>query len=297
MINKRRLLRWGLFLRRLQREIGYDDCMGMAAQIAYYMMLSIFPFLLFLVSLISYLPILEADQVLISLSEALPREAYDLISGTIHEILSGREGGILGFGLLVALWSASMGVGALITTINRAYNIHPKRNIVVQKILAIILTLGLSGFAVVSTTLILLGPQLTHQMFQFMGMAGDSQNLWTTLRLPLVVVMDLFAISILYYLAPEAKQRYVWILPGAVTATILWLGASSLFRLFVSNLGTYGLTYGSIAAVIILIVWLWLSGFIFLLGAEINALMRRMDHYEDLPRVRGRVRDRMHFLS
>lgn len=291
---QRRFKRWGLFLRRLQREIGYDDCMGMAAQIAYYLMLALFPFLLFLLSLISYLPILEPDQVLQNLSEALPRESFEMVSGTVHAVLSQREGGILGFGLLAALWSASMGVGALITTINRAYNIHPRRNIAVQKVLSMVLTLALSGFVILSTLLVLLGPSLSHQFFQFLGLAGDSQAVWGALRLPLVILLNLLGFSTLYFFAPEAKQRYVWILPGTITATVLWFGASQLFRLFVRNFGSYNVTYGSIAAVIILLVYLWLSGFIFLLGAEVNALMRRMDHYEDLPRLRGRIRDRAH---
>lgn len=291
---QRRIKRWGLFLRRLQLEIGYDDCMGMAAQIAYFMMLALFPFLLFLMSLISYLPILEPDQVLQSLSEALPGQAYDLVSGTVHAVLSQREGSILGLGLMAALWSGSMGVGALITTINRAYNIHPRRNIAKQKVLSIALTLVLSIFVVLSTLLVLLGPGMSHKVFQALGLAGDSHNLWSTLRLPLVLILNLLALSILYFFAPEAKQRYVWILPGTVTATMLWFGASSLFRVFVRNFSSYNLTYGAIASVIILMIWLWLSGFIFLLGAEINALMRRMDHYEDLPRVKGRVRKRAH---
>ncbi len=291
---QRRFKRWGLFLRRLQLEIGYDDCMGMAAQIAYFMMLAMFPFLLFLLGLISYLPILQPDQVLGQLREALPLQTYDLVAGTVYNVLSQREGSILGFGLLAALWSGSMGVGALITTINRAYNIHPRRNILLQKLLSIVLTLGVSGFVILSTLLVLLGPRLSHDFFQLVGMAGEAQNAWTTLRLPLVLLMNLLALSILYYFAPEAKQRYVWILPGTVTATFLWFGASQLFRLFVREFGSYNLTYGSIATVIVLMVWLWLSGFIFLLGAEINALMRRMDHYEDLPRVKGRVKDRAH---
>lgn len=290
----RRTKRWGLFLRRLQLEIGYDDCMGMAAQIAYFMLLAMFPFLLFVLSLISYLPILEPDQVLQNLREALPPGTYELVSGTVYAVLSQREGSILGFGLLAALWSGSMGVGALITTINRAYNIHPKRNIAIQKLLSIILTLAVSGFIILSTLLVLLGPQLSHQFFQLLGMAGDTHNVWSTLRLPLVLILNLLALSILYFFAPEAKQKYVWILPGTVTATLLWFGASSLFRLFVRNFSSYNLTYGSIATIIILMVWLWLSGFIFLLGAEINALMRRMDHYEDLPRIKGRVKDRAH---
>lgn len=291
---QRTLKRSGLFLRRLQREIGYDDCMGMAAQIAYFMMLALFPALLFLLSLISYLPILEPGQVLESLSEALPQQSYEMVEGTVYGVLSGREGGILGFGLLAALWSGSMGVGALITTINRAYNIHPKRNIAVQKMLSIVLTLVLSGFVLLSTLLVLLGPDISHKLFQWLGLAGDSMNFWSTLRLPLVLLLNTLAISILYFFAPEAKQRYVWILPGTLTATVLWFGASQLFRLFVRNFGSYNVTYGSIAAFIILMIWLWLSGFIFLLGAEINALMRRMDHYEDLPRLRGRIRQRNH---
>ncbi|MBC8424756.1 YihY/virulence factor BrkB family protein [bacterium] len=294
MDYQRRLTRAGLFLRRLQREIGYDDCMGMAAQIAYFVMLAIFPFLLFILSLISFLPILEPDQVLNSLQEALPPPAFDLVSGTVRTVLSEREGSILGFGLLAALWSGSMGVGVLITTINRVYNIHPKRNIAYQKLISILLTLVLSCFVILSTLLVLLGPGLSHKFFQFLGLAGDSHNFWTTLRLPLVLLRNLGAVSILSHFASEAKQRYVWILPGTVFATVGWFVVSSLFRLFLRNFSAYNVTYGSIAAVIIMMVWLWLSGFIFLLGAEINALMRRMDHYEDLPRVRGRIRDRVH---
>lgn len=294
MEYRRRLTKAGLFLRRLQREIGYDDCMGMAAQIAYFMMLAIFPFLLFVLSLIGYLPNLEPDQVMESLQAAAPEPIYELIAGTVYAILSEREGGILGFGLLASLWSGSMGVGVLITTINRVYNIHPKRNILYQKLLSILLTLVLSGFVILSTLLVLSGPQFSHKIFQTLGMAGDGQNLWSTLRVPLVLVLNLGAVSILYHFGSEAKQRYVWILPGTVFATVGWFVATQLFREFLSEFGSYNVTYGSIATFIIMMVWLWLSGFIFLLGAEINALMRRMDHYEDLPRVRGRVRDRMH---
>lgn len=291
---KRRMKRWGLFLRRLQREIGYDDCMGMAAQIAYFMMLGLFPLLLFIISLLSFLPILEPDQVLANLSDTIPPASYELVSNTIHSLLSQNDGAILGLGLLAALWSGSIGVGALITTINRAYNIYPKRNIVYQKMLAIFLTIVLSAFVLISTFTILSGPDVTQLVFQKLGLPFSSSSFWMNMRLPLVLFSNLFAFSFVYYVAPEAKQRFVWVLPGACTSTILWFGASSLFRIFVSKFGSYNLTYGSIAAFIVLIVWLWISGFIFLLGAEINALMRRMDHYEDLPRVKGRIRKRAH---
>jgi membrane protein len=289
----RRMKRWGLFLRRLQREMGYDDCIGMAAQIAFFMMLSLFPFLIFCLSLISYLPI-EADlgsQILPTLAERLPPEAVQLVEEYLQEKVLGLfarpSGELLTIGLLAALWSASIGVGALITTINRAYNLRPRRSIAAQKILAIALTLVLTAIWLVSMAIVLFGPNAAHMVFQWLGLAGDARNLWTTLRLPVAFFLNLLALAILYYYAPEARQKFRWILPGALTSTILWLGASSLFRLFVRDFGTYNKLYGSLTAVIILMIWLWLSGLIFLLGAEINALMKRMEHEEGHLRVRS----------
>ena len=286
--------RWGLFLRRLQREIGYDDCMGMAAQVAYFNMLGLFPFLLFLISLLSYLPILQPEQVLANLSEALPLEVFDMIKDTVQSVLGERQQSILGFGLVAALWSGSMGVGALITTINRAYNIRPRRNIVYQKMLSIVLTLVISVFLLASSIIVLAGPRITQAAIETLGLASNSAALWTNLRLLIVVLLTSGAMATLYYVAPEARQKFVSILPGTVTATVLWFLGCSLFRVFVRNFGSYNATYGSIATVIVLMVWFWISGFVFLLGAEINALMRRSDHYVDLPRQRGRIRFMTH---
>jgi membrane protein len=284
----RRLKRSSLFLARLQREMGYDDCMGMAAQIAFFMMLGLFPFLIFLLSLISYFPVGSglSDKALEALSTQLPPEAYSLIADTVLSIVRDRNEGLLSFGLLAALWSGSMGIGALITTINRAYNIRPRRSLAKQKILSIVLMLVLSVLWLMSSVFILMGPRVTHAIFQGLGLAGDSQNLWTTLRLPLVFGLNLVAMAILYYYAPEARQKFRWILPGAITSTFLWLLTSSIFRVFVRNFGSYNKTYGSLTAVVILMIWLWISGLIFLLGAEINALMKRMEHEDEPERVR-----------
>jgi membrane protein len=218
--------------------------------------------------------------VLAALQEQLPTEAFGLVENNVLSLLTTRRQELLGAGLLVALWSASMGIGALITTINRAYNIRPRRSMPEQKALAILLTLALSGIMLLSTVIVIFGPRVTHAIFQGLGLAGDSHNAWVQLRLGIVFLLNLLTLSILYYYGPEARQQFRWILPGAVTATLLWLGASSLFRLFVRNFGRYDATYGSIAAVIVLMMWMWLSGFIFLLGAEINALMKRLDLHE-----------------
>ncbi len=288
MIDSRRIRRGWLFLRRLQREMGYDDCMGMAAQIAYFLMLGLFPTLIFLLSTISYLPI-GADlsgELLDALRSQLPPEAYRLVAGTVEGLLGDRSESLLSFSLLAALWSGSMGVGALITTINRAYNIRPRRSLVTQKLLAIVLTLGLAAIWLASSVFVVLGPKVTAAILQWLGLGGGSAQLWTTLRLPVIFGLNLFALSILYYYAPEARQRFRWILPGATTATVLWLATSSLFRLFVRNFGSYNKTYGSLTAVVILMIWLWLTGLIFLLGAEINALMKRLEQEDGPRRVR-----------
>lgn len=272
----------GTFLRRLQREIGYDDCMGMAAQIAFYLLLSLFPFLLFVLSLISFLPIPNLErEVLAALSESLPADSYRLVAETVQSLLSTRRQDLLGLGLLASLYAGSMGIGALITTINRAYNIRPRRTLPHQKGLAILLTVVLSAIMLLSTVIVVFGPDVTHEIFQLLSLAGDSHNAWTQLRLGVVFALNLLTLSILYYWGPEARQQFRWILPGAVTSTVLWIGATSLFRLFVRNFGSYELTYGSIAAVIVLMLYFWLLGFIFLLGAEINALMKRMDTHEE----------------
>jgi len=288
MLTTRRLKKSWLFLVRLQREMGYDDAMGMAAQIAFYMMLGLFPFMIFLLSMLGTFPLGEALQPLLleALSDQMPPEAAAYVTDTVLNLLPHYNEGLLGLGLLISLWGASMAVGALITTINRAYNLRPRRNIAVQKILSIILTLVLSALWLMAMTIILVGPSITQNIFEFMGIASETNTFWTSIRLPMAFVLNLVALSILYYFAPEARQKFRWILPGAVTSTLLWMLASSAFRVFLRNFGAYNKTYGGLAAVIILMIWLWISGLVFLLGAEINALMKRDQETEPERRVR-----------
>jgi membrane protein len=288
MARLRFFKKWWHFLVRLQREMAYDDCMGMAAQIAFYTMLGLFPFLIFLLSIVSTFPIGEALQPLLleALADQMPAEAANYVAEVVLNLLPNTNQGLLSVGLLTSLWSASMAIGALITTINRAYNVRPRRNMLQQKLLSILLTLALSGLWLMSMTIILVGPRITQHIFEFMGIASETNTFWTSVRLPMAFVLNLLALSILYYIAPEAKQKFRWILPGALTSAVLWMAASSAFRIFLRNFGAYNKTYGSLAALVILMMWLWISGLVFLLGAEINSLMKRMEH--DNPPERAR---------
>jgi len=268
--------------------MAYDDCMGMAAQISFYTMLGLFPFLIFLLSLLGTFPLGEAlkPEMLEALREQMPRESAEYVANIVLELLPEYSQGLLSVGLLASLWGASMAVGALITTINRAYNIRPRRHMVTQKLMSIVLVLLLSGMWLMSMTIILVGPGITQNIFEFMGIASETNTFWTSLRLPMAFMLNLTALTILYYFAPEARQRVLSILPGAFTATILWLLASSAFRIFLRNFGTYNKTYGSLAGLVILMMWLWISGLVFLLGAEINSLMRRIEDDNSPKRVR-----------
>jgi membrane protein len=267
------------YLNRLRREIAYDDCMGMAAQIAYYMLMSLIPFLIFVLSLTSYLSFGDdLEPILLdALRAQMPHEAANFVADVVLRVLPTRSRETTAVSFLVALWGSSMAVGALITTINRAYNLRPRRNIVTQKLLSMGLVLALSAILLLAMVITLFGPTVTQSLFRFLRLATESSTFWTTIRLPLAGLLTLSTVVVLYYYAPEARQRLVHIMPGSVVATVFWLGATSAFRLFVRNFSSYNATYGSLAAVVILLAYFWLTGFIFLVGAEINALMKRLE--------------------
>ncbi|MEZ4386260.1 MAG: YihY/virulence factor BrkB family protein [Candidatus Krumholzibacteriia bacterium] len=278
-MSRRHLKRALLFLERLRREIAYDDCMGMAAQIAYYMLLSVIPFLIFVLSIISRLSIGQALEPILldALRDQMPVDAANFITDIVLRVLPTRSSETTVVSFVVALWGSSMAVGALITTINRAYNLRPRRNIVTQKALSIVLVLALSAILLLALLILLFGPQVSQQVFEYLHLASETNTFWTSVRLPLAGLLAFAALAILYYYAPEARQRFIHILPGSVTATVFWLVAGSAFRLFVRNFGNYNATYGSLAAVVILLAYFWLTGFIFLVGAEVNALMKRLE--------------------
>jgi membrane protein len=216
-------------------------------------------------------------KLLETLREQMPQEAADFVVDNVVNILPTRSRETTFISFLVMLWGSSMAVGALITTINRAYNLRPRRNMIMQKLLSLGLVLMLSAILLLAMVIMLNGPKVTQGLFGFLDLASGSIAFWSAIRLPLAAVLVLTTMVALYYWAPEARQRLVHILPGSIVATVLWLGATSAFRLFVSNFGSYNATYGSLAAVVILMAYFWLTGFIYLLGAEINALMKRLE--------------------
>lgn len=258
--------------RRVVREIQQDDCLGRAAQLAYYFLFALFPFFLVLTTLLGYLPIPNLlDHLMGMLGQMLPGEALQLVQDNLHELVSGGRGGLLSFGLLAALWTSSSALTAIMDSLNRAYDVEEGRPFWKVRGLAILLTVGLSAFIIVSIVLLTFGPQIGGWIADQMGLGRVFQMAWNVLRWPVIVGLLIVAMALVYYLAPDVEQQWQWITPGSIVAVLGWLLASLGFSYYVNHFGSYNATYGSIGAVIVLLTWMYVSGFFVLVGGEINA--------------------------
>jgi len=258
--------------RRVPREIQQDDCLGRAAQLAYYFLFALFPFFLVLTTLLGYLPIPNLlDRLMDMLGQMFPGEALQLVQDNLHKLVSGERGGLLSFGLLAALWTSSSALTAIMDSLNRAYDVEEGRPFWKVRGLSILLTVGLSAFIIVSIVLLTFGPQIGGWIADQMGLGRVFQMAWNVLRWPVIVGLLIVAMALVYYLAPDVEQQWQWITPGSIVAVLGWLLASLGFSYYVNQFGSYNATYGSIGAVIVLLTWMYVSGFFVLVGGEINA--------------------------
>jgi membrane protein len=258
--------------RRVMHEIQKDECLGRASQLAYYFLFALFPFFLFLTTLLGYLPIPDLlDRLLETLGQMLPGEALQLVEDNIRQLVTGRRGGLLSFGILAALWTSSSALTAIIDSLNRAYDVEEGRPFWKVRLTAIGLTVGLSAFIVVALVLLTFGPQLGGWVADLVGLGQVFELTWNILRWPAIVCLLVVATTLVYYFAPDVEQEWKWITPGSACAVLGWLLASLGFAFYVNHFGSYNATYGSIGAVIVLLTWMYVSGLLLLVGGEINA--------------------------
>jgi membrane protein len=263
---------WREILKRTFYEAFWkDNCLSMAAQLAYYFFFALFPTLLFLVALASYFPITTLiDDMFRTLGGLLPPEALRIITDQILKISNQKDAGLLSLGMLLAVSSSSAAMTAIIDTVNRAYGIEESRPWWKVRLRAIALTVGGSIFILVSFALILTGPTLATRLADQWGLGPAFEWTWKILQWPVIFVMVSAAIAFVYRFAPDVKQEWVWLTPGSVFATTMWMLASLGFKYYVANWGAYTETYGLIGAVMILLLWFYMSGVVILLGAELN---------------------------
>ena len=275
---------WAELARRTSREILADDCLGLAAQLAYYSFLALFPALLFLVAIVSFIPIAGLlDAITGNLSRVAPSEVLSIIQDQILKIAHEKDGGLLTLGMIGTVWSTSAGLNAIIETLNQAYDIQEGRPWWKVKLVALGLTVTLAVFIVMSFTLVLVGPMLAEKVAVWAHMGPAFTWSWKILQWPIVFLLVTLAVALIYYYAPDAVQEWVWITPGSLLATTLWLLISLAFKFYVSHFASYNATYGAIGGVIVLMLWFYMSALAVLVGAELNAEIEHASPYGKAP--------------
>jgi membrane protein len=215
--------------RRVLAEVRDDDCLGRAAQLAYYFLFALFPFFLFLTTLLGYLPIPNLlDRLMDMLGQMLPGEALQLVQDNVRQLVTGQRGGLLSFGILAALWTSSSALTAIIDSLNRAYDVEEGRPFWKVRLIAIGLTVGLSVFIVVALGLLTFGPQLGRWVADLVGLGRAFELTWNVVRWPVIVGLLILAMALLYYFAPDVEQAWTWITPGSACAVIGVVGLCGL---------------------------------------------------------------------
>jgi membrane protein len=257
-------------LRLLWHRIEEDDIPGLSAQLAYFFLLSLFPLLILIFSLLPYLPIPYPD-ILGSIREFAPPQTMDLIEKNVNHVMNNRNGGLLSIGVIGTIWSASNGIHALVRAFNMAYNVKESRSFIVSRGMAILLTIGMIFVFIVAVLLPIFGREIGIFLFSYLGFKMEFLRIWEMLRLVVSALILFLIFTGLYWIAPNVKLRCRSAFPGAGFATIGWILSSYALSFYVSKFNNFSLTYGSIGAIIVLLIWLYISGFIIILGGEINA--------------------------
>lgn len=261
------------FFSYLVYRIGKDDASGLAAQMTYHFVLAMFPMLIFLLTL---LPAFNIDQSRITdMLSSAPSETSSIIKSVIGDVTKNSSGGLLSVGLILAIWSASNGMTAIMNSFNVAYDVEDSRNGILLKLLSVVFTIVMGFVFLIAMALPTLGSAISHYLFGPLGLDSQIKWIFTLLRvvLPLIIILLLFIV--LYSVAPNVKTKFRSVLPGAIFTSVIWLLGSFAFGWYISNFGNYSKTYGSIAGIIILLIWLYLTSFIIIIGAEINAIIHQ----------------------
>ena len=270
--------------RRTWREALDDDVLGLAAQLSYHLFLALFPALVFLLALASFFPLSNiTDDVGRALGPFVSPQILALIQEQMRRLADNEDGGLLTFGVAGALWSSSAALVSIVGALNRAYDIDEGRPWWKVRLVAVGLTLGVALFILLALSLVLAGPAVAERLGQATGWGAPFEWTWLVLQWPLVFLMVATGIGLIYYFGPDADQDWVWITPGAVAATTLWLLISLIFKAYIANFTDYEGSYGTVGGVIVVLLWLYVSGLAILAGAELNAEIEHASPYGKAP--------------
>lgn len=266
---------WTSLIKRLYTRINEHDLLARSAQLSYYFLLALFPLLVFLVTLLGYFAQAGSQlrgSLLNYLGTVMPYSAITLVHSTLDEISDARGGGRLSFSLLAALWVASSGMGAISDTLNVAYDAKETRAWWRVRLVSIALTVGLTVLIMSALLIVLYGGKIGDALAASLGYSVLFEVSWRIVQWPIMLVFVFLTFELIYYFAPNLpRRRWRWFTPGGIVAVVLWLLISFGLRFYLHFFNSYSRTYGSLGALIVLMLWFYLTGMAVLLGGEINS--------------------------
>ena len=274
------------FVQDIVLRIQRVEISALGAQLAYFFLLSFFPMLIFLVTLLPYLN-LETELVYSTLVNVMPDEVYRLIESTLNEILTNRNSSLLSIGIIGTIWSASKGINALFRALNKAYDTEGRVG-VVNRALSLVFTIALVVVVGVALLLPVFGQQIGQFLFSIVGVEEKFIMFWNSIRWTMPLLLIFLVLLGLYWFIPntDPRQKIMGVWPGAIFSTLAWLALTYGFSFYISNFGNYSATYGSIGGVIILMLWLYFTGMILIFGAVLNASMQKRALQKELNKHR-----------
>lgn len=256
------------------KDFGEDDMNTHAAALTYRVLLAVFPFLIFVLTVVGALNMDEFfDAMLNEAQQAFSPELYSQFETILTQVESGASGGLLSFGLVLAVWSAAGGVRSVMHAFNVAYDVEEERSFLQKYISSVLFTLGLAAILLSAIALMFLGPQTMEWLADQAGLGTVFVNLWTWLRIPVAILLMILAVALIYHFFPNVDQPFALVSPGSVIAVLGWIIASLGFSFYVGNFANYNATYGSLGGVIILLFYFFISSAVLLVGAEVNAVI------------------------
>ena len=261
-------------IKHIVRRINDDDIFGRAAQLSYYFLLALFPLLLVLINLLGYFAQEGTEfrnKLIIYLAAVIPSTAVSLIRTTLDEISNSSGSGKVSLGLLAALWAASNGMGAISQTLNTAYNVKETRSWWKVRLVSVVLTVALAVLIISALAIVLFGGSIGDALAARFGFTNFFTTAWGILQWPIVLGFVLGTFNLIYNFGPNlGSHQRKWFTPGAIVAVTLWLLISFGFRLYLHYFDSYSVTYGSLGALIVLMLWFYLTGVAILIGGEVN---------------------------
>ena len=273
-------LGWTDLIKRSVKEALADDVFDLAAQQAYYFFFALFPALLFVIAVASFFPLASLiNDVVTMLSRFAPQAVIDIITQSMSSLSKQNSGGVLTIGFLVTIWSSSGAMVSIITTLNTAYDVTESRPWWKTRVVAIGLTMALAVFIVASMFLIIAGPTVAENIAARMHLGPAFKWTWWVLQWPIAFMLVATAVAVIYYFAPDVEQDWVWITPGSVLATVLWIAVSVGLKIYYQLVPNANAAYGAIGGIMVLMLWFYCSGLALLLGAEMNAEIEHASPY------------------